>query len=863
MYKSYPISSIGNWIYNFTPKVIVARSILLILILIPLFSSCTGKVNAASILRVGPGKPYAKPSQAAAVAKDKDIIEIDAGIYTADVAVWHANNLTIRGVGGKAHLKANGASAQGKGIWVIAGDNTTIENIEFSDAVVPDHNGAGIRLEGSGLTVRNCYFHDNEMGILTGANPKSDLLIEYSEFANNYYRGDDSSVHAHNIYVGKIRSFTLRYSYIHHARIGHNVKSRAQENYILYNRIMDEQTGASSYAIDLPNGGASYLIGNLIQQGPDTDNFSIIAYAAEGGTNPVQQLYVVNNTFVNDYPSGGIFVQIFGNPKVTLINNLFVGPGTVLWGKGQQIANLVTQDSPFVDRANFDYHLVKGSPAIDAGVNPGKANNVDLTPIWQYVHLANREPRTMVGSAIDIGAYEFGTPSFSDKIPPSVPSHLTATVISSSQIDLSWLPATDNMGVVGYKIYRNGKLLSTTHSTVFSDTTLEPSTTYTYTVSAYDGAGNDSPQSPGISATTQALVQTPPSVSHNPQIKLDKENSPEVITNLKSLLQNLPDNTALDLGKYTCDQPADDPSWCEAITDYSRLIYDKFNHQLLMFGGGHASTFRDDVSVFNFNTLTWQSAYPSTLCSEMTNLANMDKVNGKWITTGHPLARHTYDMLVIPDNTKKLLLLGYANGTGRCTPRVDPVTKNEPLYQKNSKVAIYDPVAKTWSYTSVDAMDPTAAAEYDPVSGLVVIMSQYGLWTYNPITNKRTPVLSYADGALGYANNLIYYPPNQKMYYLARGNPTRVFEITLNRKNWSASKIKEVTDMTGDIPNSQESGWAYDSVNQIIGGGVANGVFYAYNPLTKTWASRIMQTQPAGSSVGTLAFHALDYDPVD
>jgi hypothetical protein len=55
----------------------------------------------------------------------------------------------------------------GKGIWVISGNDTVVENIEFSGAAVPDANGAGIRFEGVNLTVRNCYFHHNQNGILT------------------------------------------------------------------------------------------------------------------------------------------------------------------------------------------------------------------------------------------------------------------------------------------------------------------------------------------------------------------------------------------------------------------------------------------------------------------------------------------------------------------------------------------------------------------------------------------------------------------------------------------------------------------------------------------------------------------------
>ena len=127
----------------------------LVLVGIALAASQT---SVARTLTVGPGKMFATPSAAARVALRGDLVLIDAGVYDRDVAIWRASNLAIRGVGGIARLKSRGMTAGKKAIWIIAGDNAVIENIEFSGAIVPDHNGAGIRLEGTNLTVRNSIF---------------------------------------------------------------------------------------------------------------------------------------------------------------------------------------------------------------------------------------------------------------------------------------------------------------------------------------------------------------------------------------------------------------------------------------------------------------------------------------------------------------------------------------------------------------------------------------------------------------------------------------------------------------------------------------------------------------------------------
>lgn len=101
-------------------------------------------------------------------------------------------------------------------------------------------------------------------------------------------------------------------------------------NYILYNRLSG-QNGTDSYEINVPNGGTTYVIGNLIEQGPNSQNPAMLDYLSEGvePTNPGNDLYVVNNTFVNDRPNSGPFLQISAQDKLPALiqNNIFYGPG--------------------------------------------------------------------------------------------------------------------------------------------------------------------------------------------------------------------------------------------------------------------------------------------------------------------------------------------------------------------------------------------------------------------------------------------------------------------------------------------------------------------------------------------------------
>ena len=95
-------------------------------------------------------------------------------------------------------------------------------------------------------------------------------------------------------------------------------------------------------------------------------------------------------------------------------------------------------------------------------------------------------------------------PSSLDTTPPSVPANLTANAVSASLIDLSWSASTDNVGVQGYRVFRNGAQIASTNSTSYGDTGLSASTTYSYAVNAYDAAGNQSAQSSTISTTTKS-----------------------------------------------------------------------------------------------------------------------------------------------------------------------------------------------------------------------------------------------------------------------------------------------------------------------------------------------------------------------
>lgn len=347
------------------------------------------------VMRVGPGQKIKTLAAAAGAARDGMLIEVEAGDYVADVAVWPQSDLTLKAVGGgRVRLLANGASAQGKGIFVTTGERIRIEGFDFIGATVPDRNGAGIRLERGSLSLRDCTFMGNENGLLSSNDPAVRLEIEDCEFGPILARAEGRN---HNLYVGAIAFLKVTGSYFHQGQLGHLLKSRAAVNHIFYNRLSDEIGGRASYELEFPNGGLALVVGNVIQQSSTTENPHMISFGAEGYPAGRQQgLHLVNNTLIDLRPSGGSYLRVAPGPvQVRLINNVLAGnrhfASNAYW---EQRNNHVVDLDEFVLAARGNYGLRPGSGLRGKFVDPGEVEGVSLTPTRQF-----RGPRGSVALA--------------------------------------------------------------------------------------------------------------------------------------------------------------------------------------------------------------------------------------------------------------------------------------------------------------------------------------------------------------------------------------------------------------------------------------------------------------------------------
>ena len=167
------------------------------------------------------------------------------------------------------------------------------------------------------------------------------------------------------------------------------MKSRARENHVRYNQLVDGIGGQASYELEFPEGGLAYVVGNVIAQSETTQNPALLAFGAEGAQvadGREHALHLVNNTFINHSQRPAIFVAVhharLARPlEQRLVNNLFLGLGAGDAALADQArGNFIAPPSVLQDAEAGLYTLHPKSVLRGHGVAPGTARGVDLQP---------------------------------------------------------------------------------------------------------------------------------------------------------------------------------------------------------------------------------------------------------------------------------------------------------------------------------------------------------------------------------------------------------------------------------------------------------------------------------------------------
>jgi hypothetical protein len=287
-------------------------------------AALVAQAPAGAFTVVESGRTFETLQQAVeAVGNGRGTIAIAPGTYR-QCAVQEAGEITYAAAEpGTAVFERT--TCEGKAALVLRGRAARVSGLTFRGMAVPDHNGAGIRLEQGDLTVAQSWFVDSQQGILTADDPNGTIVIDKSTFAGLGNCEDESGC-AHSLYVGNYGRLRVTRTRFERGTGGHYLKARAKRVEIAASSFDDSAGRATNYMIDLPEGSTGQITNNWFVQGRDKENYSaFIAVAAEDGSHSADGLTIAGNDarFAPDVRRSSAFVADWSGDR------LAVGPNAL------------------------------------------------------------------------------------------------------------------------------------------------------------------------------------------------------------------------------------------------------------------------------------------------------------------------------------------------------------------------------------------------------------------------------------------------------------------------------------------------------------------------------------------------------
>jgi chitodextrinase len=407
----------------------------------------------------------------------------------------------------------------------LISDNTsyvTLRNLEiFDNGTFSPYSGGGyhsdspgIFLDGTHITIDRTLIHDNG---------QDEIQDNYTGTANTHM---------------PINDLTISSSWLYNHR-DHPLWTGFPFN-----------SGAESGAQDCTHVDGLQIYGGGLDQQNLTVKDSVFGPLLAQGVYPSDN----NTSFDNVNISNTLFIALTQHPINTdpvgsntgptpghwTIKNItaYLTPGVIagevshgsgIWGSGHSVVNSIFNYGFFAYPPSFtgtnSGNLYYGGDAVPGGTStnpafatvPQGGNSPTYAQSVAADFTATCSTCSGKGSSIhkvadllsSIDTQNAPAPS-SDTTAPAVPTNLSATAASSTQVNLSWGASSDNVGTTGYNVYRNGVAtpVATVAGTTYADTTVVAGTTYTYQVSAFDAAGNIGSKTASLSVTTPAAPDT-------------------------------------------------------------------------------------------------------------------------------------------------------------------------------------------------------------------------------------------------------------------------------------------------------------------------------------------------------------------
>jgi hypothetical protein len=426
----------------------------------------------------------------------------------------------------------------------------------------------------SWLLIEDCklsFFSDNIMISGDGnPNPSTGVTIRRSVITNSFINSE--TLHSQGLLISGSTLTTLEENFFDHngwnelfvisptqLQFNHNMYLQTGPNTVRGNIFSNDASGSQMRAggtlennlwvhnpyahnFGMPNAAPSYVTSNVYLEGVDMPTsppagygwgFNVFSNYAGHDYN-VGTVTIANNIIANSFSANGFGISLdSGTHGNTVTNNIIFNWRVPI--DNQSTGNTVSNNQ--LDTVGTNNNPGGTAPA-EPFPNPTRSVGGYYATLGlggtgllsDFLSAARRQRKDNWSPALTAAAVNdyiragFGitsgatsstpipTPT-ADTTAPSVPAGVVATAISDTQVNLSWTASSDNVGVTGYKVFRNGVQVSTTSNSSYQDTGLSAGTTAIYTISAYDAAGNTSAQSSSVSVTTPAsTAASPPSV---------------------------------------------------------------------------------------------------------------------------------------------------------------------------------------------------------------------------------------------------------------------------------------------------------------------------------------------------------------
>ena len=417
-------------------------------------------------------------------------LHIIADGITVRSASWNRSSVILRGQGMYSYDVSH--------VFFISGNHTAICDLTLKDV---SNHAVQLDVDVDGVVLKNLHILDayeqlvkipynNENLSLRSENGiMEDCLLEYSAgIGPQYYIG---GIDGHNCRNWIVRNNIFRNikspgeDYAEHAI---HFWSGSEDTLVEKNIIINCDRGIGFGLGD--RGHIRGIIRNNMIYHDVSEGFADVSIGVE--SSPGTHIY--NNTIYmeNSYPNA-IEYRFPSTTGVLIANNLTNKDITSRDGAtGTVVSNITNaQSSWFTDVTTGNLHLVYNNPSVcDTGQYiDGLVDDID----------GGERPE---GSGYDIGADEYNSQGSEDNIAPSIPDGLSAKTETSKSVMLQWNASTDNVGVYGYRVYRNGSLTGNTTGTSYKDNNITLNNQYEYRIKAYDFSGNESDYSVSVNVST-------------------------------------------------------------------------------------------------------------------------------------------------------------------------------------------------------------------------------------------------------------------------------------------------------------------------------------------------------------------------